>query len=500
MLRAGGRVRKSLGNTARLLVFGLLVLGAGVALAPAETASETVSEAVNRTVNQAVRAGRRTCRAMGVHVVDLASGESVYAYDADRRKIIASNTKLFTTAAALDRLGPGYLFETEVLSRGRLEAGTLTGDVAVVGGGDPNISGRNYQGDPLAPLRQWARELRRQGIRRIDGDLILVHGLFEGPLVHPDWPQDQLAKWYEAPVAALSFEDNCVLVRIWPGSRPGMPAQVELVPRLPVFDLETTARTTSSARRHKVGVTRGGDQDRLTVWGNVYTQAGPVETWVAVNDPVTYFGLALERALADEGIELTGTSRASEELPPGSWRQLLVHRNDLLSTLEVINKRSQNFYAESVIKLLGALGCGHGDWQSGTRIVGEFLADLGIEAGDYRMADGSGMSRNNRFTPRQLTTLLATMFSHRWGREFLQTLPHSGEADLSWEKRLEADPYRGNVFAKTGRLRGVSTLSGYAKATSGQVYAFSVLSNECRGDWPAKDAQDAIVKAIIDNG
>jgi len=472
------------------------VLAASVAVGAAETARD----AVNRTVNQAVRAGKRSCSAMGVHVVDLASGETVYAHNADQQRIVASNAKLFTTAAALDRLGPGYLFETEVLARGEVDRGTLRGDVAVVGGGDPNISGRNYQGDPMAPLRQWASEIERQGIRRIDGDLILVDGLFEGPLVHPDWPRDQLAKWYEAPVAALSFEDNCTLVRIWPGDRPGLPAQVEMVPRLPVFDLETTALTTSSSRRHKVGVTRGGDEDRLTVWGNIYSNAGPVETWVPVKDPVAYFGLALERALADAGVELAGTRRASRELPPGSWRRVLVHRNDLLSTLEVINKRSQNLYAESVVKLLGAVSCGRGDWQSGTRAVGGFLSELGIEPGEYRMADGSGMSRNNLFTPRQLTTLLGGMFRHRWSAEFLRTLPYSGESDLSWEKRLETPPYRGNVFAKTGRLRGVSTLSGYAKAVSGRVYAFSVLSNPCHGDWPAKNSQDEIVKAIIANG
>ena len=133
-------------------------------------------------------------------------------------------------------------------------------------------------------------------------------------------------------------------------------------------------------------------------------------------------------------------------------------------------------------------------------MVGEFLAGLGIRPGTYRMADGSGMSRNNRFTPRQLTTLLSAMLRHRWATEYLDTLPHSGERDLSWEKRLEEPPYRGNVFAKTGRLRGVSTLSGYAKSVSGRLYAFSILGNACKGDWPAKDAQDRIVRAIVRDG
>ena len=118
----------------------------------------------------------------------------------------------------------------------------------------------------------------------------------------------------------------------------------------------------------------------------------------------------------------------------------------------------------------------------------------------YRLADGSGMSRNNRFSPAQLTRLLRYMHGHRWGELYLRTLPYSGERDLRWSRRLAGRPYRGNVMAKTGYLSGVSTLSGYAKARSGNVYAFSILMNRIRSDWRARAAQDRIVKAVIDYG
>jgi D-alanyl-D-alanine carboxypeptidase/D-alanyl-D-alanine-endopeptidase (penicillin-binding protein 4) len=461
--------------------------------------AEGVHAAVNRTVNQEVRDAKGTCRAIGVNVVDLSTGQTVYEFNADRSQIIASNTKLFTSAAALDLLGPGYLFETEVLATGRVRSGVLSGDLAVIGGGDPNISGRHHQGDAFAIFRTWAEELRRRGIRRIEGDLILVDGLFEGPVVHPDWPRDQLAEWYEAPVAALSFSDNCSLVQIWPGASSGARARVELLPRVPFFRVDTKATTTSSSRNHKVGVTREPSGSDLTVWGSVYRQAKPVETWIAVPDPVRYFGAALERALAEEGIVVGGQPRPSRALPPGDWQRVAVHRSDLMTTLEVINKRSQNFYAESVLKLLGAEVCGRGDWDSGIEAVRDVLERFQIEP-SYRMADGSGMSRNNRFTARQITTLLAEMFGHRYSAEFVRSLPYSGETGLSWEKRLADAPFRGNVFAKTGRLNGVSALSGYAKSTSGRVYAFSVLCNSTVNEWRAKASQDGIVRAIVRNG
>jgi len=116
------------------------------------------------------------------------------------------------------------------------------------------------------------------------------------------------------------------------------------------------------------------------------------------------------------------------------------------------------------------------------------------------MADGSGLSRGNRFTPRQLTTLLRTMVHHRWGSEFIRSLPYSGEEELSWRDRLAEPPYRGNVFAKTGTLLGVSTLSGYAKGLSGRLYAFSILCNRVPSAWEARRLQDKIVAAIIDGG
>lgn len=481
----------------------------------------TQSATFRANVNAQVAAARQAASDMGVHVLNLSTGESAYSFNPETRRILASNTKLITSAAALDQLGPGYFFETEVLVRGEIAHGVLAGDLAIVGGGDPNLSGRQYQGDSFGAFREWAAALKRLGAGRIDGDLILVHGLFDQEYVHPDWPRDQLTRWYEAPVAALSFNDNCVLVKVSP-SHPGAAARVDTVPTLPMFQIESTALTTSRSRSQwlKIDRKQQGNADDygdvLTVGGQIYQRTESYDKWVAVSDPVKYFGAALRAALAEEGIQVTGRVLESANLPrttppqrdtgatvPGAgarWRRLSTHRTDLLTVLEVVNKRSQNFYAESVLKLLGARQCGRGSWSGGLEAAHEFLAEAGIEEGTYRLADGSGMSRGNQFTPEQVTQVLRHMFLHPWSEEFIRTLPYSGERDLKWSKRLADRPYRGNVMAKTGYLSGVSTLSGYAKARSGNVYAFSILMNRIRGDWRAKAAQDRIVKAVIDHG
>ncbi len=465
-------------------------------------AGAAAAAAVSEALAAPVAAARRAAPVLGVHVRDLETGATVYDLDADRPRVIASNAKLFTTAAALDRLSPGYFFETRVLARGEAGGGELAGDLAVVGGGDPNLSGRHTGGDGLAIFRGWGATLAARGVRRIAGDVLLDDGLFADGLVHPDWPGDQLDAWYEAPVSALSFDDNCVLVRVRPGSAPGRRARVEVIPDIGAVEILNAAVTTASRREHSVVIRRAPAGRLVTVSGKILSGIDSlVEAWITVPDPVAYFGAALRQAFMEAGVEIGGAVHQVAGLPGDGWRPVAVHRTDLLTTIEVTNKRSQNFYAESLLKVLGAELCGEGTWEAGRRAIADFIGEtLGFPAAAYELADGSGLSRNNRFTARQLTDLLAFMFVHPRGKEFLRSLPYSGEPDLRWERRLATPPYRGNVFAKTGGLRAVSTLSGYAKAVSGKLYAFSILMNEVRDGSGALRAQDGIVKALIDHG
>ncbi len=462
-------------------------------LAPASSLAQT---ALERAVSAEVARAQQTAGGVGVNIVELDTGETVFSYNPQEPRVIASNSKLFTTAAALDALGPGYLFETRFLMRGKVADGVLQGDLGVVGAGDPQISGREFAGDAFAVFRPWAAALRDKGVRRIAGDLYLDHGLFESLSVHPDWPRDQLAEWYEAPVGALSFSDNCILVRVYPGKAAGQPAIIETVPAIPLFRVDNS--TTTRAKRRGTKLYVGRTEDLLTVRGTIDVNSGPFETWVTVADPVTYFGSALRAALAEEGIVIDGGLRPVDQLPGPVWQRVAVHRSDLITAVRTTNKRSQNFYAESLAKELGARRCGSGSWSEGVRAIGELMAAIGVLPNELHMVDGSGMSRENQASPRAITTLLRHMFFHPAGTEFAQSLPYSGEDMKSWKRRLAASPYRGNVFAKTGTLSGVSALSGYAKAASGKSYAFSILLNGTRGD--SHGDQDRIVMALIDNG
>jgi D-alanyl-D-alanine carboxypeptidase/D-alanyl-D-alanine-endopeptidase (penicillin-binding protein 4) len=455
----------------------------------------TAQSALTQALSTEVARTAAASGALGVNIVELDTGETVFSHNPDEPRVIASNSKLFTTAATLDALGPAYIFETRLLMRGAVDRGALHGDLGVVGAGDPQISGREYDGDPYGAFRPWAAALRARGIERVTGDLYLADGLFEATQIHPEWPRDQLTDWYEAPIASLAFSDNCILVRVSPGAA-GRAAVVEIVPPVPIVRVDNSALTTSKRRGTRLFVGRTGDL--LTVRGSIDANSGPFETWVTVPDPVRYFGLGLRGALAEEGIAVDGEIRPVAQLPGEVWERVAAHRSDLVTAITTTNKHSQNFYAETLSKLLGAVRCGEGSWRAGTRAIEEFVAALGAPAGSVHMVDGSGMSRSNQASPRAITLLLRHMFFHPASKEFAQSLPYGGEDMKSWKRRLAAPPYRGNVFAKTGTLNGVSALSGYAKAVSGKSYAFSIVVERSKLDPHA--AQDRIVMALIDNG
>src|SRR3954453_1795389 len=211
-----------------------------VLLAPALAAAAPLDQALAAEVARTAAA----TRALGVNIVELDTGETVFSHNPDEPRVIASNSKLFTTATALDPLGLGYFFETRLVMRGAVDRNALHGDLGVMGAGDPQISGREFGGDPYGAFRPWAAALRARGIQRITGDLYLASGMFEPTQIHPEWPRDQLTEWYEAPIASLAFSDNCILVRVWPGQA-GRAAVVEAGPPVPIARINTPARPTN---------------------------------------------------------------------------------------------------------------------------------------------------------------------------------------------------------------------------------------------------------------
>lgn len=441
---------------------------------------------------------------VGVHVTLMPSGKVLYTRRADEPFIPASNVKLVTTASALHHLTPEFAFRTLFYADGRmLRSGVLQGDLVIQGDGDPNISGRFHHGDVQHLPRVWAKILRRRGIRRITGDLVADDTIFDREYVCPTWPRSQLHKWYAAPVAGLSFNDNCLDIVITP-TREGKRVHVRLKPDTRYFHINNQIVTTASsklARKRGLFISRQLGTNNVILKGAYYLRRAPDRFFVTVHEPPLYLATVLAEEMARAGIRLEGTVRLARpgraRITPDDARVHIIHVSNLRDTVSVSNKRSQSFYAEQLLKRTGAACFGKGTFETGAKAAEAYLKGIGIRPGSCVMADGGGLSRASRFSPAQFTAVLSHAYNARYGKEYVNSLSLSG-IDLSMRKRLADAAYRGKVAAKTGTLNGVVALSGYVFNRHGKVLAFSVLVNNSTNNWAARAFTDDILRILVD--
>ena len=390
----------------------------------------------------------------------------------DAVRIPASNAKLLTAAAAVVLLGEDFHFETMI-------GKTPDGALVVTGGGDPNLSGRFFAGDPARVLRLMARDVVAKGVREAT-ELVLDASRFDDEYVHAGWPRDQIERWYCAPVAALVYNDSCWDVTVFPRERSGAGARVEVQPALLRASVANRCETITVGQ-HVVHIGRGRDTD-LEVRGRILRTSAGVSGHVAVKDPVVFFGRGLAAALEAEGVRVTGgvrRGRAARQTP------LVAYRSDLKRTLKVMLTNSQNLYAECTLKRLGA-----GSFASGAEAVLSALARLEVDRAGVVVADGSGLARSNRVTAR---VLYATLLAMRGRPIFVEALAAGGEGTLRRRYRELST----RVRAKTGTIRGVRSLSGYVTGRGGHRYVFVILANG-RSARSARQVQDRVVRILAD--
>ena len=462
--------------------------------APAVPAGRTFEERLDSLVNGSVARSADS----SIQIVELESGRVVAERNPHMAIAPASNMKLFTTAAAIDLLKPGFEVTTGVYARGNVDpSGTLQGDLRIVGRGDPTIGGRFHDGNATAVLQEWAADLKRAGIKTVAGNLVFEHGYFDTEYVHPTWPVDQLTAWYEAPVAAFSMQEGCIAVRVLP-SRAGGQCVVQLDPPTSFVSVRNTCRT----GRGLPFITRHNGSNEIIVRGGVPARSGTTEVFITVENPVHYFAAVTNETLQRNGIRIQGQIVLTPRDGRNDWRLVTKHTTPLNILIYVINKKSQNHYAEQVLKMIGAEMRKDGSWAGGNAEVKEWLTTkIGVPANEFLPADGSGMSRNNRASANAFIMLLRYMWKSPWREEFVSSMPYTGDPDSKFGNRLRRPPFARQVYAKTGYISGVIGLSGYVHAQSGKVYAFSFLFNRYRvGVFGVYNLQDEMLKEIIRSG
>jgi len=484
-----------------LLAAALAALGSTL---PAGAAQGTGPADSQLRVALARAAQRPPAPSSGVSIAiaeEKGDGALIYGVNPDTALTIASVSKIFSTAAALTGLGKDYQFKTTLYRSGSITGGLLAGSLLVVGGGDPNLSGRFYDNDIEAIFDRWADGLRLAGITRVSGDLLLNATFFDSKYRNPGWPAGQEARWYQAPVSALSFNDNCVSVSVLPGTRPGAPASVRFEPPTNFLQAVSSATTVSARRPARLAVARTFGSQVVHVAGTVPFHRSGWSTVIAIDDPPRYFGSVLKERLAQHGIAIDGKIVESSVKPDPSWAVVAATSSDLLPSIAVANKRSQSFYAEQIFKTLAAEKGKEGSWPEAVRLEKDFLGSMGLNPEHYDLHDGSGLNPANRVAAADIVLFLRKMAVSPLAEDWVSTLAVSGGGDGTLRHRFRDRAVRGRVFAKTGSLDHVNSLAGYATAASGKNYVFAIVLNGRRvNDGTGHAFEDRVLRALLAKG
>jgi D-alanyl-D-alanine carboxypeptidase/D-alanyl-D-alanine-endopeptidase (penicillin-binding protein 4) len=404
----------------RIALIALAVL----AVAPATAAAQ------DTLVKNLTHKMRAAGAGSGAYVVNLTDGETVFGWRENRARILASNTKLFTTAAALARFGTEGTLGTEVRGVGELdEEGVYRGDLYLRGGGDPTFGTRTFTRNygSGATVEQLAALLEEAGIARVTGRVFGDESRFDSLRGGPE--SGYSTSIWVGPLSALAFNRGL-------GSESGSSFQT---------------------------------------------------------NPPLFAAARLDSALEARGVRVRLKPRPGVT-PADAEILASVDSPPMASLIRLTNKPSDNYFAEMLLKAIALQARGRGSTRAGARLAAGYAKRLGSGA---RLADGSGLSRADRSSPRQVVTLLSELYQldqDEYAQDFFDSLPIAGR-DGTLATRMRSGPARSRCHAKTGTLSNVSALSGYCLARSGDVYVFSFLMNYV---YPpgARGLQDSMAQAL----
>ncbi len=423
----------------------------------------------------AVRGGR-----IAVLVEGLETRAGIVGHNAEGLMVPASNQKLLIAGAALSHWGPAHHFETEIYVERPPRGGVLDGRLWIRGVGDPTLVSET--------IWKLAEEIRLLGIQEIRGGIGIDNTYFDRMRFHPDWgPRSTRA--YHAATSAFAVNYSSFRVDITGPDEAKGPVMVQVAPNISYFRISSDALAVTKNAKPILDLKPlpDGSGERVLVHGTVRAKGAAKTYWRAVALPEIYAASLLRAQLQAQGVRVAGTD-AVTSLPEGVTEFHRYKGESLGQIVSKLNKFSNNFIAEQLMKLLGAEMYGvPGSWEKGARAVRAYLTELGIDESGAIVADGSGLSPRNRVAASTLVAVIRDA-SARFGSgpEFLASLPLAGR-DGTLKDRMVDDV--GAVRGKTGHLKRVASLSGIATAglANDQRWVFSVMVNGARGGSEAVD-------------
>ncbi len=441
--------------------------------------------AAKQTIDSVLRSPKQAKTRFSILAVRADNGDILYSHSSGVPMMPASNMKLITTAAAVHYLGIDYVFKTQVGLRGS--------HLVIIGGGDPllaDLPTDTRYGRKLGwVMDAIAGVLKQNNIESVD-DIIVDSSFFDDNRVHTAWPTDQLNQWYACEISGLNYNDNCI--RILAEKKDGR-AVLSTDPLTSFLTFHNQIRVVRSGSS-VLGAYRNSKPNVLIVKGNLNASVG---FDIAIEKPSAFFAWHLKERLTQQGISVRGGLLGQYVKNDPNIRIIHTFETPLSDVLDRCNKDSLGLAAESLIKTISAEkteGRINGEWPHGLSLAAEYLGSLGADPNEFKLDDGSGLSRNNRLTTRVLVSVLKDMYAAASWPRFEQSLSVGGQ-DGTTTRYFQNPRYRGKILGKTGYIAGVRAFSGVCKTPSGDIL-FSILTEN--GNGLTREAINDITELIFD--
>jgi D-alanyl-D-alanine carboxypeptidase/D-alanyl-D-alanine-endopeptidase (penicillin-binding protein 4) len=439
---------------------------------------------------------------VGIKVASLDTGQVLFESNSNKLLRPASNMKLYTVAAAMDRLTPDYRFVTSVYGSAKPDSkGVVHGDLTIYGRGDPSIGFRFNEGNYFKSIDELAARIVAAGVKRVDGDLVGDESHFAGAPYGTGWEWEDLQWWYGAEVSALTVNDNFLDTSVKPGNKVGAPAVITTGPPDPLLRITNRVTTAPNGTKRDLEVYRALNSDVVEYKGSIALDDKGYTGRLAISRPALLFAYLLRASLAQQGVTIKGKTRTIDSFSGGSLvRQSPTPASTTNANSQLVEiarkesvpfsqiaaqtlKPSQNLYTELILRTLGELPVASASPTPsrtsegrGIEVVRTFLKQAGVDPSSLSLTDGSGLSRNDMITAEATLQMLTYMASHRFANAFRDALPIAG-VDGTLRNRMKGTAAENNLRAKTGTLSSASSLSGFVTAASGERLVFSIMVN-----------------------
>ncbi len=433
-----------------------------------------------------LRATKTSPHGMSAYAQDVNSPRPLLAYQENTARVPASVMKIITGYAALGTLGQNYRWPLDVYTNGRIQNGTLQGDLIIKGYGSPEFKS--------ADLRKVLQGIRQKGIRNVNGRIVFDSSYFNIPNQYAFDGKKQSK--YNAQPDALLFNERVNTFQVRTVGK-----RVRITTTTPTHNLRIVNRMRKSRRgcRPRIGVSKRAGQTIVTFSGRYSRRCGTRSYSRVISRPAEMiYGSMQAMWKRDVGGKLN-TRFAMGRAPANAKPLLRTYSRTLAEILPTIIKNSNNVMARQLLLTIGAKKGGQGTPRAGANAIGQWLASRGLHFPELRIENGSGLSRTARISAAHVGDLLVDAYRSPFRNVFMRSLAVAG-VDGTMKGRLRGTQVRGKGFFKTGTLRDVRSIAGYVKAANGKTYVMAILQNDPRARKRSLRAHDKLIEWVYAGG